>query len=175
MGIFVVDPDFRYYSVLTSNNITLFNIASGAICSQGTFMNGSSQVCTSCGSSCATCVNLLACTSCPANYELDASNFCVLISINSTNSTANASANTTGPTASIGTTGTYLNVFRDAINLFLENNVFRIINKIPGGRKISPLLCFLINLDELWLYQYHERDYGSLMNDFFDSMQRLEN
>jgi hypothetical protein len=67
------------------------------------------------------------------------------------------------------------NIFRAAIVLFMENNVFKSINKIPGGRKISPLLCFLINIDELWFYQYHERDYGSLMNDFFDSIQGLEN
>jgi len=49
------------------------------------------------------------------------------------------------------------------------------LNKVPGGRKMLPFLCFLVNLDELWLYQYHERFYGNTMDSLFNVMQKLEN
>jgi len=47
------------------------------------------------------------------------------------------------------------------------------LNKVPGGRKMLPFLCFLVNLDELWLYQYHERFYGNTMDSLFNVMQKL--
>jgi len=61
------------------------------------------------------------------------------------------------------------------IDLLIGNLALKAINKIPGSRKIIPALCFFINIDELWLYQYHERDYGVTMELFFGGIQKLEN
>ena len=55
----------------------------------------------------------------------------------------------------------------------LLENATRLMNKIPGGRKVLPFLCFMVNIDELWLYMFHERSYGSRMDRFFSNMQQL--
>ena len=57
----------------------------------------------------------------------------------------------------------------------LENDGIKIINKVPGGRRLFPFFCYLVNIDELWLYQYHERNYGQVMENLFGSIQKLEN
>ena len=41
------------------------------------------------------------------------------------------------------------------IDVLSANRVLLTVNKVPGSRKIIPALCFFINVDELWLYQYH--------------------
>lgn len=57
----------------------------------------------------------------------------------------------------------------------MNNKFILFINRIPGNRKWLPFLCYLFNIDELWLYMYHNNDYGSTMNTFFQAMQLLEN
>ena len=55
----------------------------------------------------------------------------------------------------------------------IENDALQFANKVPGGRKAFPFLTSLINIDELWLYQYHERDYGPLMTTLFETIQKF--
>jgi hypothetical protein len=154
-GRFVLDSTFKYYTVF-NNDIALFQISSGLVCLRGTFLDVLNQVCNSCLVNCTACVSLALCTSCVANYSLDVNHLCVP----STNAVTQFDEDS--------------QVFREAIALLLENYGIRSVNKIPGSRRISPFLSFLINIDELWLYQYHERDYGSIMSDFFSSMQLME-
>ena len=60
-------------------------------------------------------------------------------------------SNTPQSSASSNSTTSYSGFLDD----LLSNLAITTLNKIPGGRKIIPFLCFLVNLDELWLYQYH--------------------
>jgi hypothetical protein len=71
--------------------------------------------------------------------------------------------------------GDYTGGLLEVIDGLMNNRGVKTVNVIPGGRKILPFLCFLINVDELWLYQYHERNYGSVMNEFFRSLGVMEN
>jgi len=64
---------------------------------------------------------------------------------------------------------------QELMAFLLYNDGMRAANRVPGGRKSLPFLCFLINIDELWLYQYHERSYGRIMEALFINIQRLEN
>lgn len=45
--------------------------------------------------------------------------------------------------------------FNEAIDGLVDNSAMKAVNKVPGSRKIMPFLCFMVNFDELWLYQYH--------------------
>ena len=64
---------------------------------------------------------------------------------------------------------------QDLLNFLIQNEGIKVANKIPGGRKLFPFFSYLLNIDELWLYQYHERDYGQALTQVFDSIQLLEN
>ena len=88
---------------------------------------------------CTLCENVTYCTSCAVNFNLR-NNLC------------------------LEKENTFLEEL--LVNL-VENEGVTYINKIPGGRKALPFLGFLINIDELWLYQYHERNYGKVMNALF--------
>ena len=59
---------------------------------------------------------------------------------------------------------TFINKLVDG---FIDNPALRGANRAPGGRKMLPFLCFLINIDELQLYMFHERTYGTRMERFF--------
>ena len=59
------------------------------------------------------------------------------------------------------------------VNSLLKNPAMSGANKIPGGRKMLPFLCFLINIDELQLYMFHERTYGTRMESFFEKLQEF--
>ena len=49
------------------------------------------------------------------------------------------------------------------------------INKIPGSRKIlRPIFMFFGNFDDLWLYNYINTTYDHVIQDTFDSIQKLE-
>ncbi len=48
------------------------------------------------------------------------------------------------------------------------------LNKIPGSRKIlRPLFMFFGNFDDLWLYNYINTTYDHIVQDTFDSIQKL--
>ena len=56
----------------------------------------------------------------------------------------------------------------------LENQAIAAGNLIPGSRKIlQPLFVFFVNIDDLWLYNYHERKYDIVVASVFDSVQKL--
>lgn len=61
-----------------------------------------------------------------------------------------------------------------ALAYFMNNTAITSFNSAPGSRKVFPFLCFLINIDELQLYQYHEQYYGETMEQFFEGLQILE-
>ena len=44
---------------------------------------------------------------------------------------------------------------QEILNFLLQNEGIKVANKIPGGRKLFPFFSYLLNIDELWLYQYH--------------------
>jgi len=68
-----------------------------------------------------------------------------------------------------------LTIIEEFMLALINNKGLSMMNKIPASRKLLPFLCYLVNIDELWLYMYHENDYGSTMNIFFAAMQTLEN
>jgi hypothetical protein len=96
-----------------------------------------------------------------------------------TNVTNSSQANSTVPPGINSTNSsqvTYnLGIFSETAVVLLENKWISVLNNIPGSRKALPFLCFLISIDELWLYQYHERYYGGTFATFFGIMQQFEN
>jgi len=47
-------------------------------------------------------------------------------------------------------------------------------NTVPGSRKVlQPIFTFFVNFDDLWLYNYHEREYDIVVASVFDSVQKL--
>lgn len=61
-------------------------------------------------------------------------------------------SNSTNSTQKSITNGT---VYSQVVDAMLSNAAITTANKIPASRKAIPFLCFLVSLDELWLYQYH--------------------
>jgi hypothetical protein len=61
-----------------------------------------------------------------------------------------------------------------SLSYMMNNTMMSGINQTPGGRRMFPFLCFLLSIDELWLYQYHERNYGDVMTQFFSGLQNIE-
>jgi hypothetical protein len=48
--------------------------------------------------------------------------------------------------------------FQTFIEITLDNQLITKGNLIPGSRKfLQPLFIFFINIDDLWLYNYHQR------------------
>lgn len=49
------------------------------------------------------------------------------------------------------------------------------MNRVPASRRVfSFLFYYFSNFDDFWLYQYHERNYGSTMAALFSRVQSLE-
>lgn len=63
----------------------------------------------------------------------------------------------------------------EVLEMLMNNSFLRIVNRLPGSRRLFPFFCFLLNIDELWLYQYHERNYGEVMTFFFNQLRTIEN
>ena len=143
--------------VCPSNCLTCTSPTICTTCATAYVLNGVTNLCDQCPSNCNTCTSPTVCSVCAPNYILNASNLCDL----NQNSILNSS--------SVEET----TFFQDFIVGLLDNDGISFVNKIPGGRRALPFLCFLVNIDELWLYQYHERNYGDTMNTLFESIQKL--
>ena len=141
--------------------------------------------CVSCPTECSLCSSGTICSSCKTGYSLS-SNTCTVnvVPINNTlpinpppappTSNTTSTSNTTN-TSLDSTFKLKISFFESMLEGLIANQGVQGINKIPGGRKLVPFLCFLVNIDELWLYQYHERNYGSFMGKLFEGVQSLEN
>jgi hypothetical protein len=138
-------------------------------CWDGQYLDtAASWSCLACSSNCSTCSDFSTCTGCGANYSLDASSYCVP-------APNGGGGSSSDPGASELTASQELSaLLAAAVATLMENAGMASLNKVPGGRKALPFLCFMANLDELWLYQYHERNYGTTMNDFFATVQTME-
>ncbi len=57
----------------------------------------------------------------------------------------------------------------------MNNAIFRALNKVPGVRKIlSPIFSFFFNFDDLWLYNYHPRQYNTVFQSLLDTINDIE-
>lgn len=57
----------------------------------------------------------------------------------------------------------------------LKSGLIKTINKVPGNRLIyKQLKVDFINLDKLWLYLYHKRNYTESMKDLFLTVKSLK-
>jgi hypothetical protein len=57
----------------------------------------------------------------------------------------------------------------------LKSELIKTINKVPGNRLIyKQLNVDFINLDKLWLYLYHKRNYTESMTDLFLTVKSLK-
>jgi hypothetical protein len=159
--LLTIDQKSNYIVMATTTDVGLYAEAPSA-CLSSEYHDSLTLLCQACPTECLSCLNSLICTNCQIGYTLDPSNQCLLTP---QNVTQNATQNISQGAVRVGV------VMGDLV----ENIVLETLSRIPGGRKWIPFLCFLFNIDELWLYQYHERDYGETMNSFFQKMQMLEN
>jgi hypothetical protein len=44
----------------------------------------------------------------------------------------------------------------------------------PSARKIAPIFYYFGNFDDLYLYMYHDRVYGSTMQEVFSHINDIE-
>jgi hypothetical protein len=59
--------------------------------------------------------------------------------------------------------------------LTLDNDAVGALNKVPGSRRVfRQLFSFFLNVDHLWLYIFHEREYGYYVDTLLTSVQNLE-
>jgi len=55
-----------------------------------------------------------------------------------------------------------------------DSKGLKFINSIPGSRRlIKPIFIFFANFDDLWLYNYLNIDFNYVMQNTFDSVQKL--
>ncbi len=58
-------------------------------------------------------------------------------------------------------------ILETAVYNMLDNPLIATINQVPGMRRIfQSSLLFFINLDHLWLYNYHQRNYTNFVQKF---------
>jgi len=173
---FVIDSTFRFFTLAASNQFAVYNMTNGVCSTIGTFYDPTTKLCLLCSTGCTSCSSASFCTVCMTGYTLT-NQTCV--SNNATNATANStnsttSTNTTNATAANSTANATTNssnmstnsTNQTSLQLYLiDNGFFKLLNKVPENRKILSLIFYyFINIDDLWLYQYHERDYGYTMN-----------
>jgi len=120
-----------------------------------------SKSCINCTLPCIVCNNLI-CLQCDVGFNL-INNGCVSNITNSSNSS----------------NGTYFIDTLVVSNLLLDslrhNYLIDAINRVPSIRSIlKPILASFMCFDDLYLYQFHERDYGNTMNSLFEYISSLE-
>lgn len=139
-------------SMETGSDIKIYQMGVSP-CAAAEYYDSAGPSCLPCPTGCAKCISSTICLGCSSGYTY-----------NYTSTQCEASGLGLGPTQ-----------YQEMIDVLIANRVFLTVNKVPGSRKIIPALCFFINIDELWLYQYHERNYGITMKLFFGNIQKLEN
>ena len=45
---------------------------------------------------------------------------------------------------------------------------------VPSLRRLSPTFYFFANFDDLYLYSFHDRHYGKVMNELFSELSVIE-
>ena len=168
-GNFYVDSTQAYITMAESGAVNVYAVGKTVTCSDGKYASSTFQ-CVSCSTGCSICSSGTICSSCSTGYSLSSST-CVVdvlpinntLPINPGNSTYNTSntsniSNTsnTSNTANACNTSNFLikNSYQSKIT-FLEtmleglvtNQGVQGVNKIPGGRKLVPFLCFLVSID----------------------------
>ena len=142
---FYVDPtatvSTRREVVSSLESVAVFNIPNPAPCPSGTFYNGMTTQCDPCPTNCTSCLSNLICFNCESGYAIADDNMCAFVVVNKTEENDASTVDS-------------LNMAQ-LISDLVGNRVMKAVNTIPGGRKMLPFLCFLVNIDELWLYQYH--------------------
>lgn len=57
------------------------------------------------------------------------------------------------------------------LNLTFKSQTFRQLNKIPNSRQLfNSFLGFMTNVDDLWLYNYHDRNYDVTIENTFSAV-----
>ncbi len=60
------------------------------------------------------------------------------------------------------------------MNLTIGSDAFLAINKVPGSRSvIRQVSVLLMNIDHLWLYIYHKRQYGFSVDKLLTAVQNI--
>ena len=61
------------------------------------------------------------------------------------------------------------------MGLTVESEFISVLNKVPGSRRvIRQVFAFFMNIDHLWLYIYHKREYGYYVNRLLEAVHNLE-
>jgi len=48
------------------------------------------------------------------------------------------------------------------------------LNKVPGSRKLlKPIFSYFINIDDIWMYNYHNRTYDAIVEEVFNATRKL--
>ena len=172
---FYIDPTFTYISTTNQNTAKMFRIVDSTPCPSSAYWNSSQVQCQPCPVTCTACILSTNCSSCSSGYQLASNWTCIANSSSPNNSSSSGNTgNNINYTTSINSThGGQLATLKYLVNVLLTNPGLVFLNRIPGSRKMLPFLCYLVNIDELWLYMYHENNYGTAMNDFFTAMQTL--
>ena len=132
---------------IDGNTVKVFDITdSFSSCFSGYYLDAVTGICKMCPTACLEYASLSNCSSCAPNFTLS-NETCVA----GTNTTSNSTTNTTEETS----ISIQKSTLEQVIDTLVNNDGIAIMNKVPGGRKMIPFFCFLINIDELWLYQYH--------------------
>lgn len=93
------------------------------------------------------------------------------------NSTTNVFPNSSSLSINSSAIANYLVTAKNnSLSTYMDNPLISFINSIPSARTIlKPIIACFSSFDDLYLFQYHERNYGNSLNTFFQSIQNMEN
>lgn len=137
---FWMHPSGTHYIYIDVDTFYVYQVNQGTTCTTGQYWDGAA--CVPCPTGCATCASSNLCLSCDPGYIVFTA-LCILAAPPAQNSSSSSPL-----------------TLQELLNFLLQNEGIEVANKIPGGRKLFPFFSYLLNIDELWLYQYHEREYG---------------
>lgn len=132
-------------------------------------------------------LNSQTCVTCNSGYIRNSSFLCMLDNsrnppsqINQTNTTNSVNqTNTTNQISNLAQKNSFTLSFIDFSFLLKILNVFlaflSTVISVPGARAvITPIFYLFGNFDNFFLYQYHDRTYNPVVNDFFNQINNLE-
>ena len=127
-----VDRVNNVATMSTSTEVLLYEVIK--YCSSNEYYDLGSDGCFPCPSGCLTCKSATNCTTCDTNYTLDANHMCQANIISSDDSTMSKENERRA-------------FIKAMISYTISNSALMGLNRVPGGRKALPFLCFFINLD----------------------------
>lgn len=146
-----------YHGIDSTGLMSIYRIK--GVCLTSTFYVLMQDLFYSCIANCATCTDNITCIICNSGYILSNSLCFFIPAILSPSSNQTASTNLT-----------FL-----LFPTILNSSILSFIHRVPVSRKIlSPIFFYMVNIDDFWLYQYHEREYGEQLDLIFRAVREFE-